>query len=255
METNSTPLAQFTTNSFVGNPIGVIVLGTAVGMGFMFVGILLGAPIYLSMALLFGGIGLVYGYMIGKVQYTLLPNGVEQRIRKFIPYYLNKKEETRFIKWEQINSFKNDTDFSRQVKEYEYIKLYLNVPPREIWITDQIDPIGFNVFKSAFLLRMQEFIPQPKVASLASVEANNPYFLSRGVKSTSGKQIEIKEKKSFYKTTLAKIITIVFVLVAIGIALVGVSVGMRTTNWIKFGIIILPGTFYMVSRVFIRGNN
>ncbi len=252
METNSTPLAQFTTNSFVGNPIGVIVLGTAVGMGFMFVGILLGAPIYLSMALLFGGIGLVYGYMIGKVQYTLLPNGVEQRIRKFIPFYLSKKEETRFIKWEQINSFKNDTDFSRQVKEYEYLKLYLNVPPREIWITNQLDDAGFQQFKNAFLIKMQEFTPQQEVVGFTKTEEINPYSLAQNQNPSSGKRIEIKEKKSFYKTTFAKILTVFFVLVAIGITLVGISVGMRTTNWIKFGIIILPGTFYMVSRVFVR---
>ena len=99
---------------------------------------------------------------------------------------------------------------------------------------------------------MQEFAPQPKEANFVSTDTENPYSLSQGIKANSGKPLEIKEKKSFYKTTLAKIIAIVFVLITIGIALVGISVGMRTTNWIKFGIIILPGTFYMVSRVFVR---
>jgi len=254
MQTYQTPLAQFTTNSFVGNPIQVILLGTSVGMCLMFVGIVIGVPVFISMALLFGGIGLVYGYMIGKVQYTLLPNGIEQRIRKFIPFYLSKKEETRFIGWEQINSFKNDTDYSRQVKEYEYIKLYLNAAPREIWITNQLDEAGFNTFKDAFLLKMQEFKPQIVVGDYANEDAQNPYSLSRGLRAGGGKKIEIKEKKSFYKTTLAKIVTILFVLASIGIAILGVSMNMRITNWIKFGIIILPGTFYMVSRVFIRSN-
>lgn len=250
MQTNPTLLAQFTTNSFVGNPIGVIILGTAAGMGFMFVGIMLGSPIVLSMILLFAGIGLVYGYMIGKVQYSLYADGIEQRIKKFIPYYLKKKEETRFIKWEQIKSFKNDTDFSRQVKEYEYIKLYLNTPPREIWITDQIDPVGFNVFNSAFLLKMQEFTPQPQ----AENEATISYSSFKNVQPSSSIKPIIKQKKSFYNTVFAKVITLLFVAVSLSIAWFGIINGMRLTNWFRLGIILIPGTIYMVYRVFVRSN-
>jgi hypothetical protein len=55
MQRTGTPIAKFTTNSFVENPIGVIALATSIGMGFMVVGIALGLPIVLSMGLLFGG--------------------------------------------------------------------------------------------------------------------------------------------------------------------------------------------------------
>ena len=250
MQTNPTPLAQFTSNSFVGNPIGVIVLGTAAGMGLMMVGIMLGAPIILSMILLLSGIGLVYGYMIGKVQYSLFSGGIEQRIRKFIPYYLSKKEETRFIAWQNIKSFKIDTDFSRQLQEYEFIKLYLRTSPGEIWITNQIDKPGFERFKETFVLKMEEFTPQSDVENETSVS----YSSTKQVKPVSSSRPVIKQKKSFYATVFAKILTLFFVIVSLGLVWYGLINGMRLTNWFRLAIILIPGTIYMVYRVFVRSN-
>jgi hypothetical protein len=255
METRQTPIAQFTTNSFVGNPIGVILLGTAAGMGLMMVGTMLGAPIVITMVLLFSGIGLVYGFMIGKVRYSLFVDGIEQKIHKFIPYYLSKKEETRFVAWQHIKSYKNDTDFSRQMREYEYIKLYLFVPPKEVWITNQIDNAGFQRFKEAFLLKMTEFAPAEEVTRFTqSIDERNGTEGARSVNAASS-GIEIKRRKSFYKTRFARFITLFFIAVCCGLVWYGILNGMRFTNWFRLAIILVPGTIYMVYRVFIRSNH
>lgn len=84
--------AKFSTNSFASNPYAVIVIGGVVGMTLMFLGIMLGAPDFVCLVLLLGGIGLAFGFGIGKVQYSISRNRIEQKIRRFIPYALKGKE-------------------------------------------------------------------------------------------------------------------------------------------------------------------
>ena len=70
------------TNSFHGDPIAAIMMATGAGLGLMFAGISLGAPVVLSMALLIGGIFLVYGFQSGKAVYRLHENRIEREIAR-----------------------------------------------------------------------------------------------------------------------------------------------------------------------------
>lgn len=235
------PITSFTTNSFVYNPTKTILNAVFTGMGFMFITIFLGAPTIISMIALFSGILLIYGYRIGKVKYSLYPFGIHQTIKKFIPDMLGKEAEERLITWNFINSYKIDKDLSKSLTTYHFIKLYLNVSPKEIWITDQVDKEGFEKFRFEFEKLIQEheiiraendFNPR----SISNVEDIRPQY--------------VKRKRGFYSTIFAKIVTLFFVVVSILLFLFAIKSGMRLTNWFRLGVVIIPGIIYMVYRVF-----
>lgn len=188
----------------------------------MSIGNIIELPVLVNMALLFGGILLVYGFKAGKVEYQLLETGIRQRIRRFLPYKLSGKEQERFFQWSDVRSFKNDKDWSRRYKEYEYLKLYLTKSPRQIWITDQIDKTGFKQFKQAFLNVME-------------------------TQRTDAERIQ--EKPGFYSTWFAKVLTIVFVVITLGLMFYWRGEE-KFTHFVRLRWIMVPGTLYMVFRVF-----
>jgi hypothetical protein len=257
MEPQASPNVQFTTNGFVGNPYLIIFLGFFSGMTLMFFGIMLGGPVFISMLLLLGGIGLAFGYGIGKVTYTLTNKGITQKIRRFISLGLKQKEKIRNIPWKNITSYKNDTDKKRYSGEYEYLKLYLNISPGEVWMTNEHDDPGFRKFKEAFLQKVKT-IHSPSVETIihplpsANIVTSEPEGKEdKGIgKPSIGTPLQIKERKSFYKTFFAKLITVLFVFITIILIWVLSFKGMHVTNWFKLLYIILPGTVYMVYRVY-----
>ncbi len=261
MEAPEAIQATFTTNSFASNPYQVIAVGFFAGMSLMFFGIMLGAPVIISMVLLFAGIGLSYGYGIGKVQYSITQSGIEQKIRRFIPYAVKGKEETRMISWNKISSFKNDSDKKRYGGEYEFIKLYLKISPGEIWITDEHDKAGFQLFKDAFLLMVGEVNAQKEKATNANlqqlpVSQNSPsinegkYRQQSKRLSSINENLPIRQRKGFYETFFAKALTLFFTLFTILLIWIIAYQGMHFTNWFKLMFIVLPGTVYMLYRVF-----
>lgn len=240
------PITQFTTNSFVGNPVRTIMESVFAGMGLMFISFMLTPNAFISMAFLFAGILLVYGYKLGKVQYSLYPFGIHQTIRRFIPDMLGRPPEARLITWDLIKSYKIDEELSRSLKPYTYIKLFLVVSPGEIWITDQIDKDGFDKFRAAFEQIMDKSAP--------GKWENEVNTINRSLGMEESKPYHIKKKKSFYATPRAKLITLFFVVVCLGFLIMGLEGSLKTTYWVRLGIIIVPGTAYMVYRTFFRKN-
>jgi hypothetical protein len=261
METPEAIRATFTTNSFTSNPYMVIALGVFLGTTLMFFGIIIGVPVILSMVLLFAGIGIPYGYGMGKVQYSLTQQGIEQNIRRFIPYAVKGKEEIRMITWDKISSFKTDTDKKRYGGDYEFIKLYLKISPGEIWITDQQDKAGFQIFRNAFLLmvgavnaqkaKAAKATLQPQPVSENSPSINEGHYRSQSdVLHSINENPLIRQRKSFYETFFAKVLTLFFTLFTILLIWIFCYQGMHFTNWFKLMFIVLPGTVYMLYRVF-----
>lgn len=260
MEQQEIPLVQFTTNSFTGNPYVVIALGFISGMTLMFFGIMLGVPVFISMLLLLGGIGIAFGYGIGKVTYQLTHGGVVQKIRRFIPYALKHKEETRTLAWSNITSYKNDIEKKRYSGEYEYLKLYLNISPGEIWVTNQQDDRGFQQFKAAFMEKIGAINSQRQNTGsnpfqTAAQNPNNPasyekYAAENFPSLQAVPSLNIKERKSFYETFFAKLLTIFFILVTLLLIWIFSYKGMHLNNWFKLMFIVLPGTVYMIYRVY-----
>lgn len=220
-------------------------LATFVGMMLMFVVMITGLGVIPSMLGLFGGIYLVYGFQVATIDYEISSEGIHQNIRRLLPYQINKKESKRLIRWEDIKSYKNDTDFSRQWKEYEYIKLYLRTKPKEVWITNQRNKHGFEDFKQAFLQAVEN-VSQSSDSQVSKSDWKHT------VDSRSQRKVGIKRKKSFYKTTFAKILTGFFILMCAGIFAWGTINGWKLTHPIRFGAILLPGTLYMTWRVFVK---
>ena len=261
MDETKTPIAAFTTNSFVGNPYAVIIMAISSGMTLMFLGIMSGMPVIISMILLFGGILGVYGFGIGKVYYAITDTGIEQHIRRFIPYQLWGKKEKRFFPFSAISSYKNDTDRTRSGGEYEFLKLYLKKSPGEIWITNQHDDAGFQKFKEAFFTLIKQPIavqaqPNEQVnkilpPSSKTVDWQATSSIASNTDETKLSIPIIKERKSFYETFFAKLLTIFFTLLTIFLVWILAFNGMRFTNWFRVLFIILPGTVYMIYRVFI----
>jgi len=237
----------FTTKGFVKNPISTIMLATFVGMMVMFLVMSAGIGVIPSMLGLFAGIYLVYGFQVATIDYELSRDGVRQTIRRLIPYRLSKKESQRLIRWEDVKSYKNDTDFSRRRQEYEYIKLYLRTKPREIWITNQQNKHGFDEFKLAFLEAVEKVSEAPE-SEVSSSEGEWKHT----VESRSPRKVKIKRKKSFYKTWFAKILTGFFIFLCAAIFAWGTINGWKLTHSIRFGAILLPGTLSMAWRVFVK---
>ncbi|MCB9261194.1 MAG: hypothetical protein H6607_02305 [Flavobacteriales bacterium] len=237
------PKAQFCTNGFVENPYSTIGMATAAGMGLMFMGIMTGLHVYICMALLFGGILLVFGFSIATIKYEIFDDGITQQIRRKIPYQLWKKEENRTINWHEVKSYKIDFDKNRSGKEYEYIKLYLKKSPGQIWITDQINRTGFVEFKEVFLQIIEKHEPQKPTATPQTERAVQPPQLK-------AEHIVIERKSSFYDTFFAKIVTVFFLILTAILLAIGFIHGFSGTQWWKVNIILLPGTIYMMRRVF-----
>jgi hypothetical protein len=229
------PICDFHTRSFISNPIGSIVQATIVGLVLMSLGISLNAPIYVSMALLFSGILLVYANSIGSVHYQLFHEGIGQTYTSWAASKFGRKSKSRFFKWNDIRSYKNDREMRRNTQEYEYLKLYLNKNPGQLWITDQVNSEGFRLFKEQFLMLMNE-----KTSVSESMQTSEVSLPAR--------------QKSFYESLTARIITLFFLFLCGGLIYWAAAYGMRETNWIRLAGILVPGTAYLVYRVFFRVN-
>lgn len=227
---NHKALAHLKTNSFVTNPIQAIFLAMAVGMTLMFVSIALNGSIYVSMGALFLGIMVVYGYSAGKIKYTLVDEGIHQEIKLFIPYFLFKKTSYRKIEWKDIRSFKHDTDMKRGMRTYEYLKLYLNKAPSEIWITNEHNKEDFDVFVAVFKRAIQNSVPSQSVTQ---------------------EKKHITQKKSFYSSRFAYALSIFFAILCLALLYYGYQYGFNKRNWFRMAAIIVPGTIYMFIRVFL----
>ena len=245
-------LAQFSTNSFIDHPMASIGIATAAGMGLMFVSISFGAPIFVSMVFLFAGILLVYGYKVGDVRYTLFEDHLEQEIKRFLPYYLKKTVQVRKIYWKDVKSFKNDFDYTRNREEYEYLKLYLKKSPGEVWITNQKNKEGFENFRDQFLLLLNPATSPvtQKQESASKVAEVQPQ--SKVSKASNSSTKHIKQLPSFYETWFAKILTVFFALLTIGIFVYSQLNGLKFSHQVRFQVVLLPGTIYMIYRVFVR---
>ena len=62
----------------------------------------------------------------------------------------------------------------------------------------------------------------------------------------------LTQKESFYKTRKAKVITILFVIVAILLILIHMNQGLSTRNLFRLEVIIVPGIIYMIYRVYVK---
>lgn len=247
---------SFRTNGFILQPYATIALSFACGMTLMMLGIFAGAPVMVSMILLTGGIGAVFAIGMGSILYTLTPEGIQQDITRWFAPGRMQKQIKRFISWGQIASFKNDSDYGRSSGQYEYLKLYLRTAPGEIWITDQRDKKGFEQFKNTFLRLIRESKAtqqDPMATPVPSAMVQQTAAPLPGIPVSPEAQQHLQRivrKKSFYRTAFAKILTLFFTGLTLFLIWMQSYHGLHFTNWFKLLFVILPGTVYMLYRVY-----
>lgn len=135
--------------------------------------------------------------------------------------------------------------------------------PGEVWITDEHDRAGFLKFRDAFLLIASDLQKQDTRKPTATLQPQSASGNYKPLYETNSRQKAgylqpsdhppvIRQRRSFYETFPAKAITIFFTLFTLFLIWIIFSDGMRASNLFKLMVIILPGTVYMLYRVFFK---
>ena len=234
-------LSTFETNGFFKDPISSIVMATMVGMFLMFTFMMV-AGVIGGMIGLLGGILLVYGFWAGRARYYLTEKGLGRRMEPFVAKWIKRGVKEQFIPFEHMVSYRADKDLNRGMQEVEFLKIKLKTSPHRIWINNQKNPDGFFEFRDRFI----EVVRNRNEKTIKKREE---------VKSQSVSGTPIVEKKSWYTTLFAKIITWIFILSSLGLLLLYITGDLsRNTQLFRLFYIVIPGTIYMVIRVFRQKN-
>lgn len=235
-------LATFKTNSFSGNPIGAIILATAVGMCAMFFGIMVGAPIWLSMILLLAGILLIFGFQSGKAEYHLYTDRIERVVHPAIPYARVRRLTVPFSR---IRSYRRMKDLSRSGNEVEQLKLQLRMSPGTIWLSDQVFPDQFTLFSDQFEEAVEAY--NNRVSQQKKADRSKPLEPV-----SYNKEMPIKKKRDWYKSIAAKLIGVFFLFFTLAVFIIHLRGGLSTSGMWRLFAVLIPGTIYMLYRSFVK---
>lgn len=194
-----------------------------------------GGHVFLAMGALFTGIFGAFGILAGKMSFELNEHGLSRNFRPFLLRFFRLPELQQHFQFSDILSFQREKDLSRSLNEVEYLRIKLRKAPFTILITDQVNPSGFRAFADAFEAQVQGYnkhSPPP----LPTQKAVAP----------------ILRKKGFYSTVWAKILTGIFVWATLGL-IAALCLGEASVSMIlRLALVIIPGTGYMVYRVFLK---
>jgi len=214
-----------------------IMIVTFLSLFVMSILINLGVPILIVVGVFLLSIYLLIMWRSGSVRYDLFSWGFTQHLS---PTFNKNRRIKRVFVWDDVKSYQAGIDMNRRKQEYNYLKLSLRKSPDRIQIEDtDSDMDAFMSFRQAFIEQMESYNASPdSVApeSVPTVRLHKP----------------IKRRTGFYKTFTAKAFTlvmIVFSLVLVGYVIVNMG-DVRRTNMFRIFAVILPGTLYMVYRVF-----
>ncbi len=242
---------SYTSKSFI-LPMGIaIIIIVQVSMGLMFIPILLGLHFFISMAFFFGAIFFGIALLAGEAIYTLNDDGIFVQIRPSIPWKLWKYEKKKFYNWDSILSYSIGEDMTRGFEKFHYIKVEIKGLNNDLKISDNAKYFaGFEEFKQAFIEMVNtrnEQITEVKFSKETDQSSKQDANLY------SGKKL-IKRKKSFYESALAKVITLLFLLLIVGICgfLIFNPQFFRLTHLFRISIVLIPGIGYMFYKSFLE---
>ena len=231
-EIENTELYVFRTKGFIRwsfwTNIGLTVV---ISMTFMFITLGIGIPAIASTILF---VGVMFGvlYMLsGKTVFTLNEDGIRQEIT---PNWGWHKKVIRIFPWDRINSFERGTDMNRSKQEYTFLYIQVHKPKYQLRLSDdKSSKEDFKRFADAFEEKVQSVNEQKSVSAETKRESDG-----------------IKRKASFYHRPIAKVLTLIFVVMSILLLSFAVVNGMRSFNWFRLLVVVIPGTVYMVYRVY-----
>jgi hypothetical protein len=247
-----------------GMMAGVVFGATFAGMGAMFTLIIVGAPVWLTVAVFLGVIALVIFSLIYTGEFWLYNDRLEQKLTPKLPIVLKPKQAVYY--WRDLDSYLLDSELTRSSGERKYIKLYFINPNRVVAFNEGNDADTrrqFAAFAEKFvvLLDTKEAIdsdqsvksvidaPDSPENTIADAEYLQPQPIIEN-------PIKARRREGFYDTIWAKILTLVFlVCTAIILALYffpetfGLSPLNGRNSW-RLWAILIPGTLYMMGRTY-----
>jgi hypothetical protein len=199
---------------------------TSFGMGLMFLMIYLGFPAWITVFIFLGVIYVLMDASLFKATYTLDENGIQEELAPSKNLFKALQTRRRIFKWSDIKSYLLDEDLTRYHGPQKFLKIKFHNTRYQFHISEGYQPTAkqeFENFSKVFLNQVSEL--QKKSSS-------------------------IKTEVGFYKKPIAKILAVFFLLAAISLTVLGFVMPLGITGAFRLGVIIIPGTLYMVNRVF-----
>lgn len=247
-----------------GMMVGVVFAAMFVGMGAMFALIMVGSPVWLTVALFLGVITVVIFSFIYTGEFWLYNDRLEQKLTPKLAFILKPKQAVYY--WRDLESYLLDSELTRSSGERKYIKLYFINPTRVVAFNEGNDADTrqqFAAFASKFIELLDTKDTQVDDQSVKPVVESFPTAENTGVSNelethqpVVEKPIKARARRGFYDTIWAKLLTVVFlVCTAIITALYffpetfGISPLNGGNSW-RLWAILIPGTLYMMGRTF-----
>jgi hypothetical protein len=188
-------------------------------MTVLFGTMLIGFPPPLAVLLMLGV--LYYGLrrLSGTATYTLNGDRIERHYISFSKHS-ERRDERRL---RDLKRWKFDHTISRGYQKFEYLELDAVEGPRWI-ITSRQDVEGFTAFKDAFLAELAR-----QQLTMSTVP---------------------KQRPSYYRTWYGRLMTLFFVTMSAGLIFAAGGGLVAVAGIIKLGIVIIPGTIYLLWRSF-----
>lgn len=231
----------FHTQGFIRWGFGTNIMITVVAsMSIMFVFMSVGVHAVVSTIAFLGTIFGVIKLLSGATKYTLTNKGILQEIT---PNYKKPKPIVRNFNWDEIKSYVRGSDVNRSQQPYNYLHIDVKKDPGTLRLSDdKSDKQALQNFADAFEAFIQKSSSNSDIKpteSIAQTTLTPPQSLKGIVK-----------KKTFYEKPIAKIITILFIVLCGFLIDFGIRHGMQEFNWYRLLAVVVPGTIYMVYRVF-----
>ena len=236
------PIAVFNSRAFRWPFWLCIILMMQAGMGAMFIPILLGAPVWVSVAVLMGVILLMMGLLAGNCTYTLHDGGITQEIRSFSLMPVLKRT-VRHFSWSQILYYKAGTDMTKSLEQYNYLYISVSPFPYQLRLSDhQWD-------KQAFLQFAEAFATQIEIRKQQTPSSSKPSTAAASISDIM--QQSSFRRRSFYEKPIAHIIFWILIIGSAVLAWWMWAYGLaQQRHWYRFGAIIVPGLSYMAYRLY-----
>lgn len=242
------PRTVFHSNSHGFKSFWVLVyLMVSAGMFGMFVVMILTSNVLLAMAGLLIPMLLVIGFFAGKTEYVIDSEGLHKTLSTFIR---GRKVERKYL-WRDVKSFKEGSDVSRSMEEYNYLEI--DFEGGDTWqLSDQRDKPGFENFKAAFKQAIETYNGQVAVTGVPHAPESP---VTQATTSPLSAKHKIVQKKTFYETAGAKVffwVMAVFISGIMGFLFLNPEYGGATTTF-RLSFIILPGMGYLYYRLYVKG--
>lgn len=214
-------------------------------MAVLYLAILLGAGVWISLFLFLGVMILTMGLFSGEGEYILRSEGVYKKVIPFLSLSFKRKERIWFHSWNEIKSFKCGKDMNRSLQEYEYLWIRFN--GGSAWqITNQKNDSEFQQFKNNFIRIVRQLNKEAEDYSVTTGKNLDTFSPSAHLTHP------IRQKKTFYETVWAKIFVWLMVAFITGISIVFIKDPQLLSSHSFFRIIyiIIPGIGYILYRVY-----